>query len=480
MSGPSTRRGLYLSSQIATRIVSAMLGVYAARVLGPQQLGLWAVFQIVYLYTAQAHLGTVNAMLREVPVALAEHDEQRARNLVETTWGFVWTVAATSSCAVGLAVWLLFGTSDPHAAVLTIACAVLAFVQLHSVFFNFYCFAFSALTKLSIATLTQQLLTTIACVLLLARYGVAGYLLSMAIGFSVMWVATFVGPLPRLRPRICFKTCRGLVAVGLPMLPGALMLYFGTTLDRLFVASRLGVTALGFFTVGAFLFQFGAALWDMAIYTVYARLAALHAAADKNPETIAQLMGKLLPGAMWVSSALQGLLVIGAPLVIRSVLPGYGTCIGLAQILVLAINLFGAGQLFTSNLTVIGRERLSVIVRVAGLGLRAICLFASLAFSRTIAGLGTGIVIGQLAYAIFAVLIFRRVAVLPMKPAVASLGAWFMSSVAAIACATLARTGDTRALITAAMLYTCLLLVISLLVERRDGSISRFWSFARA
>lgn len=471
------RRGLYLSSQVATRVAAALLGVYAARVLGPRQLGLWAVFQIVYLYTAQAHLGTVNAMLREVPIARARHNESRAREIVEEAWGFVWVSSIVTGLTTASIVWLMFDRSEMNALLLSAACGLLAFFQLHSVFFNFYCFSYSELAKLAIAILVQQLVTTVGCVMFLKSYGVTGYLAAMAVGFSAMWIANLFGPLPRLRPRFSAREWRGLIVIGLPMLPGALMLYFGTSLDRIFVASRLGVTALGVFTVAAFFFQFGAALWDVAINTTYAKLASLYARANSDPERLGTLIADVLPGLLWLSSVVQGTLYIGAPLVIGVILPQYVSSIIAAQILVLAINLFGAGQFLTSTLTVIGRERISVAVRLFGLLVRVVSLLIALAASRSLAGIAAGILVGQLGYATLAFLVVRRFARVPLKSAAVALGAWGIGSGAAVLCSFVVRNSGHVA---AALLYACLFLSITLLIERASGSVSKFWSFATA
>src|SRR5712692_8763352 len=79
-----------VGSQVFNRLVVGLLAVYAARVLGPKQFGLWAVLQVLLLYTAQGHLGVANAMMRDVPIANRRGEHSLVRELVEGAWGFVF------------------------------------------------------------------------------------------------------------------------------------------------------------------------------------------------------------------------------------------------------------------------------------------------------------------------------------------------------------------------------------------------------
>lgn len=349
-----------VGSQFFLRIVTALTALYAARFLGPEQFGAWAVLQVLFMYTAQGHMGTVNAMMREVPLCQTRGEHATAQRLVNSTWAFVSLSSIVVTGAAGAIVLWFYRPSQDHAGLVVLGSMWLVFVQLQSVFFQFYCRAYSSFKIMAAFSVSQAVLTSVLCLWLVPRLGIAGYLFALAVGFSLIPIAIVTRP--GIRFGISVPDWRRLLGIGLPMLPGTLMLYLNMSLERLVLASTVSATAVGLFAAGAFFFQIGATLWELVIYTWYSRLAAIYGATGKV-ETLAAALRHILPGVVWVSSVIQGAAFVVLPFVLGRVLPGYKDSVAIAQVLILVMNLWGIGQFLGFALTIIGKQKRSLLLQ---------------------------------------------------------------------------------------------------------------------
>jgi O-antigen/teichoic acid export membrane protein len=288
------------------------------------------------------------------------------------------------------------------------------------------------------------------------------------------------GSLLGLRQRFSWRHWRTVIVTGLSMASGALILCFNTSIDRAFAASRLGVAAVGLVTVGASLLHLGVALWNVASYTIYSQLTSLHARRDEAAVSIERAVADLLPGGIWMSSAIQGVLFLVVPVLIPAVLPRYSECMTAAQVLVLAVNLFSAGPFFSWNLTVVGRQRLPVSVRVARLALGVAALMIAVAISPGLLSVAIGIVVGQLLYATMTALSWHAITGFDLKPAWQSLFGWLCLSAVAVGCAYSTPSQGPSAVHAAIVTYLALLIGLTLIVEHKGRTISRFWNLAGA
>lgn len=346
-------------------MITAVTALYAARVLGPAQFGVWSVLQVLFMYTAQGHLGSANAMMREVPLLRSRGDEVGAQNIVNSTLSFITLSSLAVTLFAGAAVWSLYRQSRAVA----LGSMWLVFVQLQSVFFQFYCRANSSFKIMAAFSTTQALITLPLSFWLIPRLGIAGYLFALSAGFSIIPLA--IATRPGIRMRINLVEWRGLLQIGMPMLPGALMLYLNMSIERLVLASALTSAAVGIFAAGAFLFQIGASVWELVVYTWYSRLAAIYGRTG-SVDALARVMREFLPSAIWVSSLGQGALLVILPWAMTQLLPSYGPSVAIAEVLVAVMNLWGIAQFLSFALTIIDRQKRSV-------ALQSIFLIAKLA-----------------------------------------------------------------------------------------------------
>ncbi len=469
---------LNVGSQFLVRIVTAVSALYAARVLGPAQFGVWAVLQVLFMYTAQAHCGTVNAMMREVPLARARNDNAAEQRLVDNTWGFVTLSSLPVAALSAAGVWWMCGRGSQRWGLVVAGSAWLVLVQLQSVFFQFYCRACGKFKLLAGFSTAQALLTLPLCLWTIPRWGIGGYLLALSAGFSIISAAVMT------RPGIKLKASRTewtrLLSVGLPMLPGTLMLYLNMSLERIVLASRVSAVAAGLFAAGAFFFQIGGTLWELVIYTWYSRLAELYGESG-DAGVLVGVLREILPGAIWISSLAQGAFFLLLPLGMRFLLPEYSHSIAVAQVLVLAVNLWGIAQFLSFSLTIIGRQKQSAAMQAIFLSVKLLLLVLVVALFKDVMAVAVASIVALVCYAVGSLLWWKKVTGRSVVPVWQSAALWASPIVIAVACcgwnSTMA-AGDT---VLRVLAYAGIAGAATLLLDKRGGAFRRLyaWSAAR-
>jgi O-antigen/teichoic acid export membrane protein len=468
---------LNVGSQFLVRIVTAVSALYAARVLGPAQFGVWAVLQVLFMYTAQGHCGTVNAMMREVPLAQARNDSATAQRLVNNTWGFVTLSSVLVAALSALGVWWMRVPGLERWGVVVIGSAWLVLVQMQAVFFQFYCRAYARFKLLAGFSAAQALITLPLCFWWIPRWGIAGYLFALSAGFSIIPAAVIT------RPGIKLEFSRTewlrLLNVGLPMLPGSLMLYLNMSLERIVLASSVSAVAAGMFAAGAFFFQIGGTLWELVIYTWYSRLAALYGESGKV-ESLASVLREVMPGAIWMSSLAQGAVFLVLPFGMRLLLPEYAHSIAVAQVLVLAVNLWGIAQFLSFSLTIIGRQKQSAAMQGVFLGVKLVLLVLVSAIFKDAMAVAVASVVALAGYAIGALLWWKKVAGRSVVPIWKSVALWGGPVVAALMCRGWSPAVTANETVLRVLAYVGIAGSASVLMNRRSRTFRRLYAWGAA
>jgi O-antigen/teichoic acid export membrane protein len=463
---------LNVGSQFALRVVTAVTALYAARVLGPARFGTWAVLQVLFLYTAQGHFGTVNAMMREVPMALSRGKAQAAQELVNSSWGFVTLSSVVVAIASGAVTWWMRVPGESGWNLVVIGSVLLVLLQLQSTFFQFYCRAYGSFRVLAGFNLAQAGVTLPLCFWLVRRMGIGGYLLALCAGFAVISVAVVTRP--GLKLRFSPTDWKRLLGIGLPMLPGSLMLYLNMSLERVVLAYGVSTAAVGVFVAGAFFFQIGGTLWELLIYTLYSRLAELYSATGEIDFLAAALRGAI-PGAVWVSSIAQGALFITLPYALARMLPEYSQSGTVAQVLVLVMNVWGIAQLLNFSMTIIGGERSSLALQGVFVVVKLALLGGAVALSGDPVSAAVASFVSLVFYAGHSWWWWRKVAGVDLGSLREVVALWALPSGIAVICGWNLQP-DIWDVIFRAIAYAAIVSVLSLAVQKKSNALGRLWA----
>ncbi len=472
---PSLRSDLVfnMGSQMLLRIVTAVTALYAARVLGPSRFGLWAMLQVLFMYTAQGHFGVVNAMMRDVPTALARGEMDEARGVTDTSWTFVSVCSVPISlCAAGV-VWCCIGPMSTERMLIVIGTAWLVAVQLQSVFFQFYCRGYGKFRLLAGASVLQAMLLLPLCFYLIPRYGIAGYLFALSAGFTVITVTVMIRP--DLHWGLSKTRLVRLIAVGLPMLPSSLMLYLNMSVERI-ALSTLGAAAVGVFVAGAFFFQTGVTIWELVIYTWYGRLARLYGQTN-SIDSVIKAFREIIPGALWVTSLLQGAAYILLPITLQRLLPEYVPSIAVSQVLVVAINLWGIAQLLSFCMAIVGRQKRAAMVQSAFLVLKLLAVLVAVMYVRQVQTVALASAAAVGVYLILTYLEWKRISGHAIDSITKWAVLWTIPNGIAVACSSL--LGTERSLL-ACVVYLLVVGGASLCLHTKSVAFRQLYAWGTA
>lgn len=353
--GSLVRRGAMWStlSQLTLRAGSVVLGIVLARLLAPEQFGVYAV-----ALTVQAILANLSDLGLSADLIRCDDPERRAP--VVAVVGLVASTAlAVAMVLSSHALAAAFGTPDA-APVIALLAPTLILSGISVVPYAMLCRAFDQ-RRLFLVALTDFVLSAVITVALVeAGVGV----LSLAIGRLGSQVVTtalqFV--LAGVRPR--YRAERG-VAVhvlrfGIPVAGANSLSWLVLNLDNMIIARVVGPVALGFYVLA-----FNISNWPMSVIGQVTRAVALpafartaHGEKDTNMAFAAALSGSL------ALAAGTGLALLAGPVV--HVL--YGGKWAAATPVLAALGLFGAVRvlfdLSASYLMARGRSGLTLAVQV--------------------------------------------------------------------------------------------------------------------
>ncbi len=97
------------SSYVAL-LLGVVRGILVMRLVGVVGRGLMQSVYVINRYTANAHLGILHGLSKQLPLSIGANDEEQAE-LVESV-GMTWVVALTAIAALGMCLW---GLSEPTA-----------------------------------------------------------------------------------------------------------------------------------------------------------------------------------------------------------------------------------------------------------------------------------------------------------------------------------------------------------------------------
>jgi O-antigen/teichoic acid export membrane protein len=226
-------------------------GFFVAKFLGPTFFGLRNLFGIIVENASFAHLGTYDAMCKEVPFFRGKKDSSHATMVIENVFTFnvLYSLLVLILCIL-LAIFLFNIHYEP--------------IYIHFVlFFGFYTvcekfkqFGTSQLivdkktSILSKATLLEGVSYSSATILFTYFWGLTGLFIGLSISIFMvdLFLISNLKSLPKFR--MSSFLIKKLLLIGFPIMSISLMFIILRSVDRLIIAAFLSKENLGFFGVG--------------------------------------------------------------------------------------------------------------------------------------------------------------------------------------------------------------------------------------
>lgn len=250
----------YSGSTYIAQMLSFLRGFLNARILGPALYGVWSALNIVLSYRSYLHLGSLNAMNREIPYNNGKGLEDRANKAREVTFTFSFILSIVFSCILIIMAVVL---RKKLLLIETIGLVAIAFIAFLYSFQEFYETALTALKRFDIvskAKIIFPLISVILTLILVPRFKIYGVYLT-AVLFVLLYSSYFYFKKP-YKLKLCFdiREWFRLVRMGFPIMSVHFLQGNITNLGGILVLLLLGKTNMGYYSVamlaGRFLMYF--------------------------------------------------------------------------------------------------------------------------------------------------------------------------------------------------------------------------------
>ncbi len=242
------------SGQFFRQATGVFTAILKPRFLSPEQFGLWNLFTLVADYTTYADMGVMESMRYIVPLEEGRGDSRRAAAVRSTIfWGTFSARVIVVAALIGMAFL------SPYPLLVRMGCAVIGveiLLRWYQQYASYLMLAYHQIAWVSNSVYLRSLLNVTIGLLLLWKFALPGqYLATLLCSLAVLaylllrrtWTvsATFDS---RLYGEVLRK--------GFSIMGINLSIFLLKSVDRLIVASFLGVTALGYYALVGMIFDF--------------------------------------------------------------------------------------------------------------------------------------------------------------------------------------------------------------------------------
>lgn len=245
--------GFYSAAMVLTQLVTAIAALLTRRFLGPVQVGLWSLVQLVLIYSEYAALGTTAAIEREIPFQIGRGDIQKANEIRDTVLTFTWVSAAVYSFLISFAAYIIWtaGKIENEAFFALLLTALLVMFQRWNTLLISLGRAKKEFKLMGKQAFYSALVNAFLVATLSYFFKLYGFMLAM--GFSLAFNIFYLSK--RLDSGFKFQwstsKIKTLARYGIPVLALGYLTTGLETVDRLMISKFLGLKELGLYSIAS-------------------------------------------------------------------------------------------------------------------------------------------------------------------------------------------------------------------------------------
>jgi len=391
----------YMAGHLSLVGITFVFNLLAARLLGPDQMGIWQTANLISIYGSIATFGILNGMSREVPVRLGRGDSNGVAEVVATTlaplllllFGFVMAgvfaiyLAPQAGFAVGLGLVLLAARQFNGFSMML--------VRSHQEFVRLGLHQGLSAVALAIGAVAIWSNPTLPTLLI-------------AVSLSLTLCGALAVKHMHLKP-VRASALRYLAGIGAPIMFAGFLFSLLTTVDRVLIVGLLGTRELGLYTpvisvLGALMIAPG-----LVSNVMYPRMGHLYGKTGSHAELLPLVARMIRLNYLATLPIAVALGMVFYFLVVPYFLPGYEESRLPLALSLLAALFLPLGQSMGDLFNVIGWQRL--YLRNMAIGMVVNCLAGYLLTAHGglgLSGVALGSVAGMAAYALCQWLTYRQ------------------------------------------------------------------------
>lgn len=398
-------KAIYITGQLFFLGALFIFNTVAARLLGPEQMGIWNLVNLIAEYGFIVTIGIINGMAREIPLSIGKEDY---RDVESVTGNSLTILASVVVMLLGVAIFIYDDTNTRTLYYVMGICLLVT--RIMNSFAYILIRSWQQFTYLG----AQQLLMGVVqfcCLLLFLRaqnlptvFAITVIPLLVGSGFAVKYLRHFRSM--HYDPKVLVK----LISTGFPIyMIGLLYSLFGTT-DRLLITSYLGVKPLGLYTPAMIAVSIISLAPTFVANIMYPKLTEMYGRTN-NYTQLKPFLRRMLQVNIISTLFLSLVIFLAFQLVIIPYfLPEYAVALYPMGILLLGAIVSSVGHGFGDFFNAIGKQRVYLINVICALMVNIIAGVLMLHFTRLeMVGVTLGTLVAVVVYSTLQVVSARKI-----------------------------------------------------------------------
>jgi O-antigen/teichoic acid export membrane protein len=343
----------YSSSAYISQIIGLVSGIWVARLLGPEEFGIWNAVMLVLGYATYTELGVLSAMGRDLPLYLGQGDLKKAA-AIEGAARYT-TIFGAVLAAIILLSFSLFGDHSSKMTIGLQAMSLVLILQQVYTYHRIYLRSHNQFKELSQQQVLFSIATAIFALVFVIWDGLEGRLFAAILAHLLILVYAIRRNPWNVVPKFDLGVTWSLMRVGIPIIISGFIITMLTSIDRLMIITFLGERQLGYVGLGIILVSVVSMVPAMAIQVLVPQINFLYGSTGKNVETLRsyvlnppELLSVILPLVI-------GPICLLLPFVVQTFLPEYVPGITAARIVTLGTFFYGILGLTDTFLVTLGK-----------------------------------------------------------------------------------------------------------------------------
>lgn len=336
---------------VVTQLISMVSAILMRRFLGPAQVGIWALVQMVLTYAEYSNLGVSSGITREIPYYQGKGDSSKVESLKNTAFYFSILTSTLVSGAVFVYAILMRSSLQEGLFWGLLLCSGLVMLQRLNGLLIATMRAFKQFSLASHQMIWSAVVNAALVAVLSHHFKLYGFMWAMILSFLFNITYIFFGSNLRFHFSLKIGEVKGLISYGFPLM---LLAFFGTlfeTIDKIIITKFLGLEKLGLYSIAlmtaTYLSSLPNAVGIVMIPNIHEKYGQtgdkrdLRGFTDKSDEVFSGIMPVLI-GLAWFI----------APAALEILLPKFMDGVPALQWLSLSVFFLAVGQAYSQKLYV--------------------------------------------------------------------------------------------------------------------------------
>ncbi|MFA6281675.1 MAG: oligosaccharide flippase family protein [Candidatus Omnitrophota bacterium] len=239
----------YSFAQYTAQGIGFIISTALRAFLGPYYMGIWSILQVILCYITYLSLGVTDAAAYKIPFYRGSKDKSSEEEVKNTAFSFIFAVSLLSSLGLIVAALLLRKKYPVEVIVGLLSLAIYIILQRFYSFYIILIRAYKNITVLSRSMIFDAIVNLVLMFLIVKQFRLYGLYITISILAVLNTLFIYLSTKYDLSFKFSFKRLKSLVLFGLPLSLNGFLDEILKSIDRIMIASMMGITAVGYYSV---------------------------------------------------------------------------------------------------------------------------------------------------------------------------------------------------------------------------------------